>query len=504
MVTKQKLLEQMKLLRAENKFLQKNVSFFPRVSENTETVEKLNQHQIPYFVEKEKLSYVVDGEPVTTLIEGDNLSVLIGLNYKYENKVDIIYIDPPYNTGKKVYTYNDSYNKADNGSHSMWLTFMENRLKLTPALLRDTGVIMVSVGSKEQAYLKLLLDEIYGEQNFIAMVTIEGVLKNNSKYVSDGADYLLIYSKNIEVLNKENPIWRALKPSAKTLLAKGEEIWLKSNYDSVKATAFLRKYFLTVEAKTIFVEEPGLKMYNKIDEAGRIYRSGDLSSPSGVGGQYTVVNPVTSQPVALPARGWVHSQETFNKMIKKNLIIWNEQNIPTYKRFLDENINIVHDDVMKLTKENPNRLLQKIIGRGKFSYPKNHYMLIDWFNYITPNFRLNNDEDPIVVLDFFAGSGTTAHAVAELNTQDNGRRECILVTLEENNIPQQVTLPRLKALFSGNWVIGKMKPLKGQVKFFTQKFSSTKITPKQNWDINEYSEEYRDFCLQKIEELNLI
>jgi len=510
MPTVKDLQQQIKLLRAENKALKGSTSssFFNRMLEQTDSAHKLRQNNVPYFVEDQKLSLLKDGEPTTTLIEGDNLSVLLGLEYKYASQVDFIYIDPPYNTGKNVYTYSDNYNysgyKRTNNikddSHSSWLSFMEPRLVLGKDMLRETGIIMVAVGTREQAHLKLLMDDVFGEENLIAILSSEGMLKNNAKFVSVSNEYSLIYAKDIKALKAHNVEWRTVKPSGKFLLNKAKEAWVESGEDAKKATLLLRKFYRTIEAKEIFNSEPGLKMYNNIDDNGRVYRAGDLSSPSNKGGRYEVVNPLTNHAVTVPKRGWVHSEKTFHKMIEDELILWNRDNgVPSYKRFLDENLQIVLSDVVRRDRDAPNRLLQKIIGRDKFTFPKDHFLISEWIEYVIPDFRKRDIENPPLVLDFFAGSGTTAHAVAYLNAQNNYNCECILVTNNENNIPSTVTQPRLKALFTGKWFSENREPLPGQLIYLKTKYSTAKVEPKTNWDLIPYSLDYVNFVKSKIQ-----
>jgi adenine-specific DNA-methyltransferase len=512
MATVKELQDQLKLLRAENKALKnsKDTSFFSRMLEQSESANKLRQNNVPYFVEERSRCVYKDNQPVTTLIEGDNLSVLVGLTYKYENKVDFIYIDPPYNTGKNVYTYSDNYNysgvKRTNSlkedSHSSWLSFMEPRLVLAKELLQETGIIMVAVGTREQAHLKLLMDNVFGEDNLIAILSSEGMLKNNASYVSVSNEYSLIYAKDVQALKKNNVKWRSIKPSGKLLLKKAKEAWEEANYDANKASLLLRKFYRSNEAKEIFNSEPGLKMYNNIDETGRVYRAGDLSSPSNKGGRYSVIDPNTGKEVTIPKRGWVHSEKTFSNMIESNLILWNKDNgVPSYKRYLDENLEIVLSDVIRRDRDAPNRLLQKIIGRDKFTFPKDHFLLSEWIEYVIPDYRKRDIENPPLILDFFAGSGTTAHAVAYLNAQNASKFECILVTNNENEIPYKVTQPRLKALFTGKWATEEREPLPGQLIFLKTKYSTAQVEPKTIWNFIPYSPAYIAHVRNKIHNL---
>lgn len=498
MPTVKQLQKQLAVLQEENSVLKSKQGFFTLFKEETPTTIDLVSKKIPYFKEVIKDRIEVPGAPLTTLIKGDNLAALIPLNFKYENKVDVIYIDPPYNTGKTVYTYKDDFNFKVKDSHSSWLSFMQIRLELALPLLRDTGVIMVSVGLKEQARLKILMDKVFGEENFISMLTVEAMLKNNAKYVSNSNEYMLIYARDIEKLKELNPVWRSQKPSARFLLAKVSELWETSGHNVEQTNLQIRALYKEPDFENVFSNEPGLKMYNQVDSSGRLYRSGDLSSPNNNGGRFDIINPLINKKVSVPSRGWVHSEETLNQMISDGLIIWNGTKIPAFKRFLDGSLNIVLSDVIKADRNLPSRTLQKMIGRNKFTFPKNHSILSDWFDYVIPKFRLEPGEEPVVVLDFFAGSGTTAHAVALLNDKDDKNRETILITSDENDIPGRVTIPRLKALFTGVWETGINKPVRGQLRVLETRFYAGRSAPKTSWELVPFSPSYQAFCKEKI------
>lgn len=487
------LKEEVRKLKSQIFAMQQNSGFYTYIPQTTEGYNQIAQGKVPYFVENRDLSITKPLEPITTMIKGDNLSVLAGLNYVYSGKVDVIYIDPPYNTGKSIYSYNDKRGTSED-SHSAWLSFMEPRLELASNLLINTGVIFVAVGSQEQAHLKLLMDKIFGEDNFITTITVEGVLKNNAKLVSTNNEYWLLYSKDSRALKQENPKWRARKPSAQLLLTKAKEYW-EQTFDAAEAQKLLRKYYQTDEAKTVFANEPGLKMYNRVDENGRIYRAGDLSSPGKAGGRYIVYNPDTGKPVKTPARGWANSEKTFNEMVDKGLVIWNDESVPAYKRYLDENTEIVLSDIIKKDdREHPTKLLQKMLGHNKFTFPKNHLTIAEWVDYVLPASRKKDPVNPPLILDFFAGSGTTAQAVAHLNQQDAGNRRCILVTANENSIPFEITHPRLKAMFTGKWASGDVSPLRGQLVWLDVNYASPPVSPPEtSWSITGYSQEYMDF-----------
>lgn len=426
------------------------------------TPEKNKQNTITEIVEQ-----IIPGENglgATHLFVGDNLDVLPVLEPDYKGKVDVIFIDPPYNTGKKFYSYQDKLKGPSRSqTHEMWVGMMRPRLSKAIPFLRETGVFITAIGVKEQPYLRLLLDELMGEENFVSMVTMGGMLKNNASFVSTSNEYWLIYAKNKSVLKKKNIKWRAPKKSAQFLLNRSREIWFEADGNKNDAEQLLRKYFRSSEAEQLFKDEPGLKMYNRYDVNGRVYRTGDLSSPDNKGGNYVVVNPETKEVVVNPVRGWVHSQETFNRMIVEDRIEWNGNKTPYYKRYLDESLTVVKNDICYPNRLSPSRMLRQMIGRNKFTFPKDHLLIAEWLEYVIPQSRMGDIENPPIVLDFFAGSGSTAHAVAELNHKNMTNMVCVLVTSDENNIPFTVTIPRLKAMVTGEWDSGTKPGLPGSL-----------------------------------------
>lgn len=155
-------------LEKELKSLKKNKNYGLFWKEKTEEFDVKTRNSFPILEEVSELAVKQDEAPANIIIEGDNYHTLSVLSYTHKGLVDIIYIDPPYNTGNKDFIYNDRFvDKEDDFRHSKWLSFMEKRLKLAKELLKETGVIFISIDDNEQAQLKLLCDEIFGEENFI-------------------------------------------------------------------------------------------------------------------------------------------------------------------------------------------------------------------------------------------------------------------------------------------------------------------------------------------------
>lgn len=378
-----------------------------------EDVEKQLQDELPVLIEvADKRLPVVDGAPNHVLIEGDNLHALTCLSYTHENKIDVIYIDPPYNTGNRDFVYNDHYiDTEDDYRHSKWLSFMSKRLRLARRLLSDNGVIFISIDDNEQAALKLLCDEVFGENNFVGMVTraTGTTTGQDTGSLGKACDYILIYSKY-------------------------------PNY----------------QIGGIPLTEKDLGRYDMADEKGaysilQLRRTGGedrredrptmffpIIAPDG-----TEVFP--NGPTGYESR-WRVGPEKVKAMIKDNLLFFKKDsagNWKVYYKFYAEgktkrpsNLWTDIDGNKKAQIE-----LKGTLGDVKFETPK-PIQLIKQIAQLTT-------KDSSTILDFFAGSGTTLHAVMQLNAEDGGRRQCILVTNNENGICENVTYERNRRVIQG-------------------------------------------------------
>lgn len=378
-----------------------------------EDVEKQLQDELPVLIEvADKRLPVVDGAPNHVLIEGDNLHALTCLSYTHENKIDVIYIDPPYNTGNRDFVYNDHYiDTEDDYRHSKWLSFMSKRLRLARRLLSDNGVIFISIDDNEQAALKLLCDEVFGENNFVGMVTraTGTTTGQDTGSLGKACDYILIYSKY-------------------------------PNY----------------QIGGIPLTEKDLGRYDMVDEKGaysilQLRRTGGedrredrptmffpIIAPDG-----TEVFPYG--PTGYESR-WRVGPEKVKAMIKDNLLFFKKNsagNWKVYYKFYAEgktkrpsNLWTDIDGNKKAQIE-----LKGTLGDVKFETPK-PIQLIKQIAQLTT-------KDSSTILDFFAGSGTTLHAVMQLNAEDGGHRQCILVTNNENGICENVTYERNRRVIQG-------------------------------------------------------
>lgn len=393
-----------------------------------EDVEERLRAELPVLKEVKSRAIISDNAdaPNHILIEGDNLEALTTLAYTHEGKIDVIYIDPPYNTGNKDFVYNDSFiDREDGYRHSKWLSFMAKRLRIAKRLLSDRGVIFISIDDNEQAQLKLLCDEIFGQKNFISSIPWHSrqSLQNDTD-LSINHEYIVCFAKNRRTQN------RRLKPS-------NADDW----YDS---PGFV---FYPIKVNNDKYDNPDNDPRGpwKVDPFDAPHVRPNLT--------YPITNPLTGDQ-HLPPRGrhWRISQEKFSSALADNRILFgkNGKGRPQLKVFLNEQEqygSIAHSwfEAEKYgTATHGSKLLQDIFGGDKvFTSPKPIQLFTELLNLTTL------PEKPITILDFFAGSGTTLHATMQLNAEDGGKRQCILVTNNENGICENVTYERNKRVIRG-------------------------------------------------------
>ncbi|WP_146241287.1 site-specific DNA-methyltransferase [Actinokineospora spheciospongiae] len=388
------------------------------------------------------------------VIEGDNLEVLRLLRRGYTGAVDVIYIDPPYNTGND-FVYDDRYTTSrveteevagfrdesgtlENGQasdlaadrragasrHSKWLSMMYPRLLLAHHLLKETGVIIVAIDDVEHARLKLSLDRVFGAENLISNVIWQGVKKNDSRYISDSHDYMLIYAKNETLLRNLNVRWRARKSGIDEVLEVASRIWIESDQEEVQATEKLKAWF--AEQRGRFTAS--LTNYNRIDDQGRVYYGDNLRSPNPRENlMYDLPHPLTGEPVRRHPNGWVFSRETMERKIAEGRILFGADHttLAYYKRYLAEQTDEVTLSVFEQPRRSASQALERLLGSDIFEFPKDVGVLARWIDLVSQS------DSKALVLDFFAGSGSTGHAVMDLNAADGGNRRYILVQLDE-------------------------------------------------------------------------
>lgn len=364
------------------------------------------------------------GDPVHTVINGENYHALEMLQYTHAGKVDLIYVDPPYNTGNKTWKYNDRYvAEKDSYRHSKWLSFMEKRLLLAKKLLTPTGVIIVAIGDDEHHRLRMLMDQVFGAGNFISNVVWNGGRKNDSVHVSNGADYMLIYGRDVAGLRETGSKWREEKIGVEEVLAAGQAAWAESRHDEDVAHDLMKSWF-KAQPKDSPVQAMARNTYYLPD--GGLARDDNITWPGGGGARYDVLHPATGQPVPIPERGWLYSTpERMQRAVEAGEVIFRADHTKpiSLKKRLEDVTGQAVQSVFEHQRTHSGRHLKDVLGDKRFPFPKDHTVLQRWIGLIAPK--------NAVILDFFGGSGTTAEAVMRLNAEDGGTRQAILVTNNE-------------------------------------------------------------------------
>lgn len=422
-----------------------------------EAFDKESENSIPILEEvPEKAIKNNDGKPTHILIEGDNYHALTCLNYTHKGKIDVIYIDPPYNTGKE-FTYKDSrlLDKFPDGStidkkhpvrHSAWLSFMNKRLKLAYNLMSEKGLIFLSIDDNEQANLKLLCNQIWGEENFIA--NLPRITKSSGKTTDDIAlnhDYILIYAKNISKA-KISPLPHSddgFKNEDEFVELRGKyKLNQTLDYDSLQYSSSL-DYPIEIEGETFY---PGSSYDDYIERKNGNHRRADWA--------------------------WRWSKELFDFGFENGFIVVKKSRngsriyTKTYQfasiEDSDDGYHIEYADRKKpiqsidfidsiYSNDCAKKELLKLFKTVDFDYPKPTSLMFQFLRAL---------DGYKTVLDFFAGSGTTLHATIRLNNEDNGNRQCILVQEKEGNknICERITYERNKKIIEGYTSFKRKRP----------------------------------------------
>ncbi|PZM86292.1 MAG: site-specific DNA-methyltransferase [Candidatus Melainabacteria bacterium] len=380
------------------------------------------------------------------MIEGDNLEVLKLLQKSYHAQVKVIYIDPPYNTGND-FIYPDDYtenlatyleytgqvdaegrkfsnNTESSGRfHSKWLSMMYPRLKLARNLLKDDGVIVCSIDDAEISNLKHIMDEVFGPENQLAVLVWDRNRKNDAKYFSVGHEYMLVYAKNKQRLIELGTIFREPKAGIKEAQELFEQLRKKHNDNWELVQKDWRDFYRAIPESD---PRKPLGRFGKLGPRGPYRDDGDISWPGGGGPKYEVLHPKTKKPCKVPAGGWVYSTpEKFQEEVQRGRVVFgpDESTLPRQCRFLFEGDGQVMASVHFSYAQTATMDFVELMGARVFENPKYWDDLRRLVQYFT------GPDD--IVLDFFAGSGSTGHGVMAQNSNDNGRRRFILVQLPE-------------------------------------------------------------------------
>ena len=440
--TKEKLLAEIDRLKKE---LKKKKKYGLVWEDKPEDVVEMCKEKLPVLKEVKSKEIITDkNKPMNLLIEGDNYHALSVLNYTHKGKIDVIYIDPPYNTGKaKEWKYNDKYVDENDGyKHSKWLNMMEKRLLLAKNLLKKSGTIFISIDDNELYQLKLLADKIFKENNFELM------------------------------------IWD--KVTGNTNAGSGK---MKITYRFRKDHEYIVCIYLN-KNEVKFVKPLGLKEvkneYGNIDNDPRgnwmsceICKS-EVKSIVGGKNYFTFKTPFKKEIT----RQWHYSKDELETLIKDNRIYFGNGNIiPRLKKFLNEESEITPTSIIQnLASTTDGNNEGKEIGFN-FENPKPSKFI----KYLLSLIVSNNKN--AIILDYFAGSGTTGHAVLALNKLDEGNRKFILCTNNENKICEEITYPRVQKVIKGYLKNGngeKVVGLGGNLKYFKTDFVDYKESTDRN------------------------
>jgi adenine-specific DNA-methyltransferase len=455
-LSKEELIKEIERLKSE---IKKKKKYGLVWEEKPEEVVEVCKEKLPILKEIKNKEIITDKEkPMNLLIEGDNYHALSVLNYTHAKKVDVIYIDPPYNTGNKDFIFNDRYVDPEDGyRHSKWLSFMEKRLRLAKKLLKDSGVIFISIDDNEVAQLKLLMDDpnLFGEKNFIANIIWQKAYApvNLRKTLSPNHDFILCYAENIE-----------------------------------KVT--LNQLPRTIESE---------RRYKNPDNDPRgPWKSTDLSvGPAVKENIYEIITPKGRRVLPPKGRSWVLNKQRFHEFLKDNRIWFGKDgnSVPSIKKFLSE----VKTGMTPLT-----IWLYEEVGHNQDAKKEIKTILDTDLPFETPKplklmkriLKLASQKESLI-LDFFAGSGTTGHAVLELNKEDGGNRKYILCTNNEHNndngfkIAEDICYPRIKKAIEGykNLIGEEVKGLGSNLKYFKTDFVDAEPTDKNKLKLTEQATE---------------
>ncbi|MBX3442149.1 MAG: site-specific DNA-methyltransferase [Planctomyces sp.] len=391
------------------------------------------------------------------IIEGDNLEVLKLMQKSYLGKVKMIYIDPPYNTGND-FIYPDNYTEslhtyleytgqidaegrkfgtnteADGRFHSKWLNMMYPRLYLARNLLREDGVIFISIDDHELDNLLKTCNEVFGEENHIATLVWEKGRKNDARRFSVGHEYLVGFAKNLLLIEELVPAWREPKEGVAEIVDEYHRLKQSHGDDYSAISAGLVAFYQSLP------EDHPSKKYSRsrfVDKRG-IWRDNNISWPGGGGPRYDLLHPRTKKPCKVPDDGWRFVEETMQAKVRNGYVEFREDHTktPFLKSYLyiENPIDTSGEDsqgeklqvmgsVFYRHSQPSNDVLKELFGEKIFENPKDHDIIARLVKYCT-------DENSIV-LDFFAGSGTTAQSVIEVNEKTGGNRTFILVQLPE-------------------------------------------------------------------------
>jgi adenine-specific DNA-methyltransferase len=511
--SKEDLVKELKKLEER---LEQNLGLVWNKEITKEKFDKDSENKLPILKEvKNKEIKTNKNSPTNILIEGDNHHSLSILNYTHKGKIDLIYIDPPYNTGKKDWKYNDSWiTEEDTFRHSKWLSFMNTRLKNAKNLLKNDGLFLVHIDENEYHHLHTLLNQVFFQENYLGTIVWDKRNpKGDAKGISFQHEYLITFAKDRKKFTEKHVLERK-KQHASIIIKKANLLFKSLGKSKLPAPlAFaIKKYNLPYDFSKFKEKEDltsinqefsswinfqnfraGEKMYKYIEYDGRVFRLVSMAWPNKKQApkEYfkPLIHPKTKKACPVPARGWRNPPDTMNKLIKENRIVFGEDHTiqPQMKLFLDQNMTEKLASIYNFGGSD-----DKLFEDLDIPYLENPKP-VSVVKTMLESFLSENG----TVLDFFAGSGTTGHAVLELNKQDGQNRKFILCTNNENNIATGICYPRIEKIIQGytNTKKEKVKGLGGNLKYFKTDFVDGEPTDKNKKKMVEQCTEM--LCLKE-------
>lgn len=418
-------LQKIRELEDELRSLKKSKRYGLVWEDKPEDVAERCKNELPVLLEDSSKRIIENWDDLThILIEWDNYHSISTLLYTHKSKIDVIYIDPPYNTWATDWIYNNDYvDKNDAYRHSKFISFIEHRLRIAKELLKEDGFFVCAIDHNELNTLWLLFDSIFWEENRLGLVTVlhNPKWRNFTRFFSANSEYMYVFSKNSDIAQFNSV---AIDDEVRETFDLTEPDWRRYRLEP-----FMR-------ARTETLKE------NKPDFFYPIYVSPDLRSVwlSDYGGWIKVL-PISSDWREFT---WINLPETFNSKIWGDIFIAKSVNgeIQIFRKYYEQQVlKNVWLDKKYQSEFNGTNILKKILGKKIFDYPKSLYLLMDILKILA--------KKDAIILDFFAWSGTTWHAVLELNKEDGWKRQFILCTNNENKIAEEVTYPRIHNVIKG-------------------------------------------------------
>jgi adenine-specific DNA-methyltransferase len=387
------------------------------------------------------------------LVKSDNYQALRLLEEKYREKVKCIYIDPPYNTGGDGFLYKDAY------MHSSWLSMVYDRVQKGRNFIKKDGAIFASIDEGEHPKLRQVFDETWGEENFVADMVWAAGRKNDSRLISVSHEYMLVYAADRNYLSESKVEWRQKKKGLDDIYKQEKKLRKEFGADYVSMSKAMKEWYKNLADGH---SAKAHKHYSVIDKKG-LYYPDNISWPGGGGPKYDVLHPDTKKPVKVPSRGWMTSApEKMQSWIADDLVHFgiNENFVPCIKSYLKDRefqapYSVFYQDGRAATKR-----LRHVMGTDDFGYPKDETVLSESIGMVAKENEL--------VMDYFAGSGTTAHAIINLQREDKLKRNYILVEMGEHF--DTIIKPRIKKItYTDSWKDGKPtqvnKPIEHMFKY---------------------------------------